>query len=280
MLITTPSMFSKIIEYKQVGLEDVLKDWMQHPIVVNNKIGVPLYNDINFVTAVTLNRNGEICKIGDNILSYNYLILDYDDGCVSVEQAQEMYSDYYHFGYTSYSHTPDVNKFRIILRLDKPILRRTLKTHKEKFIAQFSHVDQTCFSTLRMFFMPSVSTENKKHYECWHSDVDNNFKLKGKFPFIKEDRVQTKKTMNFVSAKITEYNKTKLEGKIRSEMEAIDFYTRGNGVVHNKLLKLNAWMRHEGFEIDEIENIMLEYAPGDFKTTSEIQNIIRKFELK
>lgn len=90
----------------------------------------------------------------DNIIKKSkYFILDYDNG-YSIEDFCEEYKDYFYILYTSYSHTKEHNKFRVIMygNYEVPF---TEDEQSAILSETFRNADQTTFQPNRIFYMPA-----------------------------------------------------------------------------------------------------------------------------
>lgn len=57
----------------------------------------------------------------ENVLHLSSLVLDYDSG-VAIGEAGELWAEYFHVIHTTWSHTREIPKFRLILPLAEPVL--------------------------------------------------------------------------------------------------------------------------------------------------------------
>ncbi|MBZ0116016.1 MAG: hypothetical protein K8H88_03400, partial [Sandaracinaceae bacterium] len=71
----------------------------------------------------TLYRTGADKRGGDNVTHLSCLVLDYDDG-TSIDDASEVWSKYFHIVHTTWSHTAEHPRFRVVLPLGHLVLAR------------------------------------------------------------------------------------------------------------------------------------------------------------
>jgi len=110
-----------------------------------------------------------IGRYADNVIQYTCLMLDYDGG-FTIPEAIERFIDYVHFGYTSFNHSPEVNKFRVLIPLKTPIKPDQLKERKKAICKWLGDVDESCLAIGRAFYVPSCSEQNKGLADRWYND--------------------------------------------------------------------------------------------------------------
>lgn len=108
-----------------------------------------------------------------------YLVLDYDKD-INLQNILEKFRKYRFWFHTSYNHTTETPKFRVILELDKEISNDEFKLIRDpEFYPLFSHyfgnVDLSCFSTKRFFAIPALKPGFENLYE-WKIQEGELFK--------------------------------------------------------------------------------------------------------
>lgn len=129
--------------------------------------------DYKMYNFCTLQRNevNEIHCISENVLSYNCLVLDYDDKNATIEWAINEFDGFTYLGYTSYNHhIKGVDKFRLIFPFATPCPVEEWNSRKEEFIKFAGPVDRSTIATSRVFYMPSCAIENLKFADSWHCE--------------------------------------------------------------------------------------------------------------
>lgn len=100
-----------------------------------------------------------------NITSLSTLVLDYDCG-FSIAEFMMRYYKFRFYLYTSSSHTPQKNKFRVIIPLEREILineyTKEMRLALEKY---FKECDKTAFYKDHPFFIPAKKEENEYIYK-------------------------------------------------------------------------------------------------------------------
>lgn len=106
-----------------------------------------------------------------NVKSISCLVLDYDDGTL-VEDALERWSPWYCILHTSWSHTEDHHRFRVILPLQRdvtpeeyPALWRWAEMHSGR------EVDKKCKDSSRAYAVPAVDADDAEHVARFRAEV-------------------------------------------------------------------------------------------------------------
>lgn len=130
-------------------------------------------DDPTAITKTTKYGRKFVSKTAHNVVSVSCLVLDYDDG-ITIEEVQEQLVGLMHIGYTSYSHSPEHHKFRIVIPLTQPIPADLIKKPKDSertilpaLVDMFGGIDITTFDCARSFFMPSCPIDKLGQAESW-----------------------------------------------------------------------------------------------------------------
>lgn len=111
-----------------------------------DKRGGPAWSPTEYVEGARRGKNG--------VRALSCLVLDYDDG-TTVEQASKVWEEWHYFGHTSYTHSAEKAKFRLILPFYEPVLTENwpavwgwaqLRTGRT--------IDKACKDAGRMYFLP------------------------------------------------------------------------------------------------------------------------------
>ncbi len=96
---------------------------------------------------------------GDHVTHVSCLVLDYDDGS-TMEQASEVWSSWYHVVHSTWSHTPALHKFRLVLPLARPVPAvhwRDVWKWAEEYAGCV--IDPACKSPASTYALPAVASE-------------------------------------------------------------------------------------------------------------------------
>ncbi|MDA8020706.1 MAG: hypothetical protein MPN21_24980 [Thermoanaerobaculia bacterium] len=98
-------------------------------------------------------------RSGENVLHLSCVVLDYDSG-LPVAEAATSWQDYFHIVHTTWSHTPDKPKFRLILPLAEPVRPVDWRTVYEWAEEQAAGAaDPTGRSLGTTFALPAIADE-------------------------------------------------------------------------------------------------------------------------
>lgn len=111
---------------------------IQHPAIYHSKDSIPLWR---FVTL-----NGKPGRRDDVYSAVTAICIEYDDGVVTLESFIEAHQDDVFMWYTTWSHTEEVPRFRVILPLKSPITWADYKLIKADLLALFPSCDMSAFS--------------------------------------------------------------------------------------------------------------------------------------
>ena len=139
---------------------DIIK-LIKNPIVAAKKDDSPLFNlSYNQVTSPTK-------RAGFNHGGSEWLVLDFDNGLTMLEFKEkyfELFHNYY-LMWTSYSSTPDKQKFRFITKLDRVYSDVEWKAMTPSLKRYFPDNDSCSFQTSRFFACPSVADDKSYIHE-------------------------------------------------------------------------------------------------------------------
>lgn len=176
----------------------------------------------------------------DNIVRKSkYFILDYDNGYTIDEFCKE-YQDYFYILYTSFSHTSEHNKFRVIMfgNYECPLT----DDEQSSILSEcFRNADHTTFQSNRIFYMPAhkegaeyiYKFHNGKQFPLYN-DVISTLSWRKRFDREKEE----KRANQFV-----EYHRTKKDmdcmncNSVKNYLNASYPNSKGNGDSNLNLYK-------------------------------------------
>lgn len=103
-----------------------------------------------------------------NVESVSCLVYDYDDG-TPIQEAHRTWSDWPHIVHTSWSHTPEHPKFRVVLPLEEPIpVEHYVRAWLWGAERARRQVDRQCKDASRLFFLPAVPSKAHPRYAKVH----------------------------------------------------------------------------------------------------------------
>lgn len=105
----------------------------------------------------------EAYRKNDNAVQREFFYLDVDEEA-SIEAVEADLKDYTYLLYTTFSHTPQKPKFRVILPLATPLSFEQWNMRKDSMQKKFSYADAASFVYCQYMITPVVSTKNKSSY--------------------------------------------------------------------------------------------------------------------
>ena len=107
------------------------------------------------------------CK--NNVDKIYVLLLDID-GTQTLKQAIDIWQDYEFYIYSTFSHSTEKDKFRLILPLETPLTRLEFDERHDAMASEFN-VDGASFTISQAFYLPSYNKENKSlAFTYWNKD--------------------------------------------------------------------------------------------------------------
>lgn len=106
-------------------------------------------------------KNQAAGRNADNIKAVHYVVLDCDGG-ITFDHTQDLLAGFEAVMHTSYSHTPDQHKFRVVLPLSAPIPSNKLRSMCQQMDALLGgHLDKACMEPARFFYLPACPPDAK-----------------------------------------------------------------------------------------------------------------------
>lgn len=129
--------------------------------MVRNKLAVPMW------APHTLEP---VHRLKENVTEVSCLVYDYDDGA-TIESAHAAWQGYHHIVHTSWSHTPEAPRFRLVLPLTAPIPRRWFE-RAWHFGARRGQVDGQAKDPSRVYALPAVRSADWPRYAKVHRGAE------------------------------------------------------------------------------------------------------------
>jgi hypothetical protein len=270
-------------ECPDIDIKKILTHIVQNPSHDRNKDSIKLFHDVEVVDKPSKDIRGRIRKLGENISKLCSIILDYDDGIFTMDDARDQFKDFWHVAYSSFNSTAESPRFRVVLPLKYPISAPWLRSVRQTVLGHYPHVDQSTLHIGRFFYLPSIR-KGVKNYE-YYIHEGKPYKIPGRYALtnsqerkILDIKIPCKQSDdNPISKKLMEIKKKRIFLEAHKILDDLPFFNRGYGVVHDSLLRLNARLYHEGITTSDILELFFEYAP-DYKTQEEMRQIVTKYK--
>lgn len=107
-------------------------------------------------------------RANDNVQAVSCIVLDYDDG-TSLDAALGPWLDWPCAWHTSWSHTDDVPRFRLVVPLDRPVPARAWRWVWAWAAARAAGgIDGACKDASRLYFLPAVKSADAPRWAGYH----------------------------------------------------------------------------------------------------------------
>lgn len=97
------------------------------------------------------------CKA--NVVAITGIVLDIDED-KTIDQAIELLDGLEYVLYTTFRHTPEKHKFRVVIPFSTPLLREDIDGRKQDIIDTFPGVDNASFTVSQSFYFHSGKVDN------------------------------------------------------------------------------------------------------------------------
>lgn len=225
--------------------------------------------------------------IGANMKSITALLIDYDGGIFTMEDAKREFG-FQFVAYSSPSSRADHPKFRMIVPLAEPVSNKYFKVKKirELLCRKFAGCDNSTFDYFRRQRMPAVLPDTDYSYHEQEGDRLSLDQVYYEAMYQEWVRESTRKMEAPLSKKsIFGQSKAELEtlnmvgnmkNRYASELKRLKIFERGNGVVHDTFRKVAYALRKSGVPQDEIVEFFATNLPGQrqHNVTKEIEDLI------
>jgi len=180
MIISTFKSIHKAYVDLKLDLDwEEIADLMMHHNDVENKTDAELYNMVEFkdVDDPTTELARRYHYIGDvkqetydlipntvrrcknNVLSITGIVLDIDED-KTIEQTIDLLDGLEYVLYSTFRHTPQKHKFRVVIPFSRPLLKDDIIGRQQDIIDTLPSVDNCSFTVSQSFYFHSGKTDN------------------------------------------------------------------------------------------------------------------------
>jgi hypothetical protein len=122
--------------------------------------------DQGFFTAAMFGGDGR--RTSENVEKLTAFVLDFDSGNTTRKMIEERLSGTAYFAYTSYSHRPDEEHWRVVVPYTKPIDPERHEAIYDYFNARFDgDVDPNCKKPAQIYFTPAFPSDTAGDYQAF-----------------------------------------------------------------------------------------------------------------
>jgi hypothetical protein len=198
------------------------------------------------------------CK--NNVLALNGIVLDVDEK-MTIQQAQDLYKDIEYVLYTTFRHTPERHKFRIVIPFSQPLLAEDIPGRQESITETFPGVDRASFTVSQSFYFHSGLDDPRSY---WNEGVMvDPYAFEYREPKIWHPTGQMTNNSTMDEAAQTAYK----EAVVRSLMTCSGLHYAGTGSNH-AVLTLVSLCRSVNMTFEEYDQICARIAHPDSQLTN------------
>jgi hypothetical protein len=110
---------------------------------------------------------GTVRRCKGNVVAINGIVLDIDDN-YTIDQAKQLFSEIEYVLYTTFRHTPQKHKFRVVIPFSQPLLAEDIPGRQESITETFPGVDRASFTVSQSFYFHSGLDQP---YSYWNEGV-------------------------------------------------------------------------------------------------------------
>ena len=214
------------------------------------------------------------------------IALDFDDVGNDIERAKDFFDGHAIFLYTSYSHTKDHHKFRVMLKLDIEI------TNNEESHIIFSIIerrlkdyglilDRQCKDISRRFYLPAYDINAKipvlEYMEGYDYPVMNDFEVELKNLLIQKEKKEIERALSKMKNIGRKQNKGNIKERKQEEAMSLFLSAPSHAALGSVIGSLRFWcMDHD----EIISWCMANYNPSTGNCRAEIMGWMRWHDRK
>lgn len=197
------------------------------------------------------------CK--GNVVAINGIVLDIDDN-YTIDQAKELFKDIEYVLYTTFRHTPEKHKFRIVIPFSQPLLAEDIPGRQDAIVETFPGVDRASFTVSQSFYFHSGLD---KPYSYWNEGVViDPYAFEYRAPKIWHPAPTATTTMD------SEFAEAYKAAVKTSLMTCSGLHYAGAGSSNHAVLTLVSLCRSVGMSFEEFDAICARMAHPDSQLTN------------
>ncbi len=199
------------------------------------------------------------CKA--NVKALWGIVLDVDEN-KTIEQAIEMLDGLEYVLYTTFRHTPEQNKFRIVIPFSRPLLAEDIVGRKEAIVETFPDVDNASFTVSQSFYFHSGHVDNIAYHNQGVMIDPYDFEYR-------EPKVYTAPKVEYSNnATMTTEQAAAYKDAVMSSLRTCSgLHYAGKGSNNNAVLTLISICRSIGCTFEEFDSLCSQIAHPDSQLT-------------
>jgi hypothetical protein len=194
------------------------------------------------------------CK--NNVISLTGIVLDVDEN-MTLEEAMATFQSIEYVLYTTFRHTFNRHKFRIVIPFSQPLLAQDIAGRQASIIERYPLVDHASFTLSQSFYFHSGSNDPiVYHNKGYMLDPYNDFEYRAPKVYVEPVRDNT---TTLTSQQAAQYK----ESIIKSLLTCSGLHYAGQGANNLGVLTLVSICKSIGCSYDEFDNICQRIASAD-----------------
>ena len=245
-----------------------------HHYDVEKKEDVELYNMVQFKEAndptVELGRRyhyvdgvkqetydeipGTVRRCKNNVVAINGIVLDIDED-YNIKDAINLLEGVEYVLYTTFRHTPEKHKFRVVIPFSRPLLAEDIAGRQQSIIETFPGVDNASFTVSQSFYFHSGKVDSIAYHNMGQMIDPYQFEVKEvkKFEYIETESLE-------LDDELLERYRESLKASLYS---CSGLHYAGKGDNNNAVLTLVAICRSAKMSFHEFDDICSRIAAND-----------------
>lgn len=218
-------------------------------------------------------------RISSNFTGSFAIVAEWDDG-TTFDSIKEMFANVKHLMYTTWSHGPHINKFRLILPLARPISKDTLTHHlaKKWLLSALPGCDESCLQSYHLQKIPACDPNRRHEYRFDIQREGSYFEIPESITNEVVTRLANKDKWYYKSFRELAPPAPIIEGQDKGKIFDMkmcenDWHSAGNR--NNTLFGLCSWAKTKlGLSAYEISQVAARHIPRDM--ANELTTIINR----
>ncbi len=202
--------------------------------------------------------SGTVRRCKGNIVNITGIVLDVDEA-MTIESAMNMLQPLEYVLYTTFRHTPERHKFRIVIPFAQPLLVADIAGRQQSIMSTFPGVDNASFTVSQSFYFHSGNREPYTHHnQGLMLDPYRDFVYQAPVVYAPPSPSQPVATP-MTGAQAQAYR----DAVVRSLMTCSGMHYAGSGRNNHAVLTLISLCRSIGLSFEEFDQICAHIADPD-----------------
>lgn len=268
--------------HKETGWGEIVRHCEQPFTGIWDKKSVPLWSFYQPVAVPVLDHNGLPHAKSSNFMRFHAMQVDFEERGATIEWFCEAFKAYRYILYTSYRHTPDAHRFRVIMPLKWafPNNMMSCPSIRQQLIDMFPGCDPSTFNSFRRQHLPAVNPDRPDDYR-WTWNQEGTALEIDYFKFNPEYDIWKKGLQPIDKSQVTDIFDTPINSIQSHSTDVVDAFDAlvaktqwVNGNRNNTMWGLISWGRKIGVSPWDISRVMQQYVPWDIR--DELNTMLKR----